>query len=122
MIVAMRLLTHLREEKIDDGAFAARVGDCTGHAVKKWKYGERVPDARTIARIDQVTAGKVTLADWVEQEAERRAKRQVPEAPPRVPVGPEPAETSEFADEVPVTIGCPRNEGLRVGTTGSQSR
>ncbi|MCJ2129194.1 helix-turn-helix domain-containing protein [Methylobacterium sp. E-045] len=66
----------MREEQIDDDAFAALIGDCTGHAVKKWKYGEREPDAGTMMKIEDLTEGKVTVRDWAEQAAERNRRRQ----------------------------------------------
>ena len=71
----MRLLDHMREEGLDDDAFAERIGDCSGHAVKKWKYGEREPDAGTMFRIESATDGKVTLQDWARQAEDRRGKR-----------------------------------------------
>lgn len=70
----MRLLDHMRETETDDDAFAERVGGCTGHAVKKWKYGEREPDAVTIIRIEEITGGRVTVRDWAEQASERLAR------------------------------------------------
>lgn len=70
----MRLLAWMRENEVDDDAMAARIGDCSGFAVKKWKYAEREPDASTIVRIEAVTEGKVALADWAAQAAERSEK------------------------------------------------
>lgn len=60
----------MRDEKLDDDAMAARLGDCSGHAVKKWKYGERVPSIEVAARIERATDGRVGLRDWVRSEAE----------------------------------------------------
>lgn len=77
----MRLLDYMREKGIDDDAFAERLGECSAHAVKKWKYGEREPDAPTIVRIQEATSGEVGLRDWAEQSSERRAKRFAPAAP-----------------------------------------
>lgn len=77
----MRLLDFMRDEKLDDDAFASRLGDCSGHAVKKWKYGEREPDAVTIARIERVTHGAVSLRDWADHAEERRAKRHAAALP-----------------------------------------
>lgn len=76
----MRLLDFMRDRALTDDAMAARIGDCSGHAVKKWKYGEREPDASTMLRITAVTKGAVTVADWAAQaslkrrDAERRPK------------------------------------------------
>lgn len=62
---AMKLIDWMRREKVDDAAMAERIGDCTEHAVKKWKYGERSPDPNRIARIEHVTGGEVSFPDWV---------------------------------------------------------
>ena len=70
----MKLIDYMRREKLDDEAMARLIGKCTGHAVKKWKYGERVPDAMRILRIEQVTHGRVRLRDWsAAQELQRAA-------------------------------------------------
>ncbi|AWN35753.1 hypothetical protein [Methylobacterium radiodurans] len=88
----MRLLDYMRDEKLDDEAFASRLGDCTAHAVKKWKYGEREPDAGTIVRIQVATAGKVTVRDWAEQADAMRARRAA-----NTDATPAPAETAGAA-------------------------
>lgn len=72
----MKLIDWMRREGIDDEAFAASVGDCTSHAVRKWKYGERNPPGDRIARIEVVTGGEVGFHDWhppAEAEPERQA-------------------------------------------------
>jgi hypothetical protein len=61
----MKLLDWLRDNDIGDDDFAKLVGDCTGHAVKKWKYGERQPPGDKIIRIEEVTNRAVTLRDLV---------------------------------------------------------
>lgn len=66
----MKLLDYMRDEKLDDDAMASRLGDCSGHAVKKWKYGERVPSIEVAARIERATEGRVGLRDWVRADAE----------------------------------------------------
>lgn len=55
----------MREHDVNDETFAELVGDCTAHAVKKWKYGERQPPGDKIIRIEDVTRGDVTLRDLV---------------------------------------------------------
>ena len=60
----MKLLDYMRVEDLDDEAMAGRIGGCSAHAVKKWKYGERSPDPDRIIRIEEVTGGKVGLRDW----------------------------------------------------------
>lgn len=54
----------MRREGIDDEAFAAKVGDCTSHAVRKWKYGERQPPGDRVVRIETVTNGEVAFKDF----------------------------------------------------------
>lgn len=60
----MRLSDYLSELNIDDASFAATVGGVSKHAVKKWRYRERIPEAERIMRIEEVTGGRVTLRDW----------------------------------------------------------
>lgn len=67
----MRIIDYMRERGLDDAGFAARFNDglpaadhCSVYAVKKWKYGERVPDAGRILRIEAITEGLVALRDW----------------------------------------------------------
>ena len=62
---AMKLIDWMRERGIDDEAFAEMIGDCTPHAVKKWKYGERQPPTDRAVQIERVTRGKVTVQDLV---------------------------------------------------------
>lgn len=81
----MRLLDYLRDEKLTDDVFAEILGDCSGHAVKKWKYGEREPDAGTIVRIEAASGGKVALTDWAEQAESRRSKRMLGDVAPTQP-------------------------------------
>lgn len=72
----MKLLDWLRRENITDEAFAERVGDCTAHAVKKWKYGERLPPGDKIVRIEDVTGRQVTLRDLIAAPIDAAAPEQ----------------------------------------------
>ena len=79
----MRLLDYLNETSIDDEAFATLVGGVSKHAVKKWKYGERRPEADRIIRIEDLTMGRVSLRDWQtvpSRESDGPATRQAGEA------------------------------------------
>jgi len=67
----------MRREKIDDETLAILVGDCTSHAVKKWKYGERQPPGEKIVRIEEVTRGDVTLRDLVNATTEAPAPAEI---------------------------------------------
>ena len=61
----MKLSVFMSEHKLDDAAMAALVGDCTDHAVKKWRYDERLPRVEQMRRIYAVTDGAVTPNDFV---------------------------------------------------------
>jgi hypothetical protein len=70
---ATKLLAWMQDNSVTDDALALRIGgDCTVSAVKKWKYGERVPTPERIALLEDITARSVTLRDWV-QPAESAA-------------------------------------------------
>lgn len=59
----MRLAEYLRTNNLDDAAFGAVVGSSEG-AVKKWRYGERIPRPDQMARIREATGGAVTADDF----------------------------------------------------------
>jgi hypothetical protein len=61
----MKLRTYMEANSLDDDAMARLVGDCTHHAVKKWKYGERFPRPEQLKRLSEVTSGQVTANDFV---------------------------------------------------------
>lgn len=67
----MQLIDWMRANMLDDEAMTALVNEgvppaehCTVHAVKKWKYRERMPPADKIVRIEDITKKRVTLRDW----------------------------------------------------------
>lgn len=66
----MKLITYMHERGVTDETFATLLENCTVHAVRKWKYGEREPDAGTIVRIKEITGGAVTVEDWAQQARE----------------------------------------------------
>lgn len=43
---------------------ADQIGDVSAFAVRKWKYGERTPRGKTLARIGEITGGVVTANDF----------------------------------------------------------
>lgn len=63
----MKLIDWMFDRNLDDEDFAQMVGDCTSHAVKKWKYGERQPPIDRALRIEQVTKGAVTVRDLIRE-------------------------------------------------------
>ena len=70
----MKLHAYMKLHKLDDATMAARLG-CGPAAVKKWKYGERIPRVPDALRIQTVTEGAVTPADFLPD---------APAAPPEV--------------------------------------
>lgn len=63
----MKLATYMQRHKLDDAAFAKMVGGgCSTEAVRKWRYGQRVPRPSVIQRVDDITRGAVTLSDFIE--------------------------------------------------------
>jgi transcriptional regulator with XRE-family HTH domain len=48
---------------------AAQIGGVSSHAVKKWRYGERVPRPDAMQRLAKATGGKVTADDFMREAA-----------------------------------------------------
>lgn len=71
----MQLVDYMTQHSIDDAQMARRIGKCSEHAVKKWKYRERMPDAARIVRIEKITNGQVGLLDWTAPKAVRSKAR-----------------------------------------------
>lgn len=61
----MKLSDYMRQHALSDDAMAALVGGCSASAVRKWKYGERMPRAGVLARIHDATEGHVTANDFL---------------------------------------------------------
>ena len=61
----MQLQSYMKENGLDDDAMAAAIGDCSASAVRKWKYGERIPRPPQARRIAEITNGRVTMNDFV---------------------------------------------------------
>lgn len=62
----MKLLDYLKANSISDEDFARRVGvSISVGAVRKWKYGERVPRLPELVRIEELTDGAVTARDFL---------------------------------------------------------
>ena len=66
--------------RLSDTAFAAMIAclergvpAATRQAVALWRTGRRMPQARFAARIEELTAGAVTVADLRAAREERRA-------------------------------------------------
>lgn len=60
----MKLRDYLRENQITDASFAAKVG-VSPFAVRKWKYGERMPRRAHLRLIRAATAGAVLANDFM---------------------------------------------------------
>jgi len=69
----MKLSDYMRANRLTNAAFAEIIGSVGPSAVRKWRYGERYPRIEELVKIQQVTKGKVTPADFVRSEQERRA-------------------------------------------------
>lgn len=66
----MKLIDWMHQENFDDEKVAELHGDCTGYAVKKWKYGERIPRNAQMRRLTEISDGKVTANDFVQAPTE----------------------------------------------------
>lgn len=78
ILLIMKLSEYLTHAEIDEATFAERSdGAFSTEAVRKWRYGSRMPRPAHVAKIHEMTEGKVTFADLmlaVEEHAERRAR------------------------------------------------
>lgn len=61
----MLLAEYMKASGLEDEEFANHVGGCSAHAVKKWRYRERVPRPDQMRRIAEITDGQVTPNDFV---------------------------------------------------------
>jgi hypothetical protein len=61
----MRLIDWMHEAGLTDSEVADKVGGISSHAVKKWKYGERIPRRAEQRRLTEISDGKVTPNDFV---------------------------------------------------------
>lgn len=75
----MKLLDWMKREQLDDQQVADRLSalpdatDVSAGAVKKWKYGERIPRVDEMHGLFSVTAGEVTANDFYELDPTERA-------------------------------------------------
>lgn len=65
IIATMKLHDWLDAEKIGDATFAEMIGGVSEHAVRKWRYRERMPRVEELRRIFSITNGAVTPNDFV---------------------------------------------------------
>ncbi|MER2263533.1 hypothetical protein [Methylobacterium oxalidis] len=62
----MQLDAYIRENKLTDEGFARLLGpNVSEWAVRKWRYGQRIPRLAQQLRIAEVTHGAVTANDFV---------------------------------------------------------
>lgn len=59
----MKLTDYMKSRSITDSDMASMV-PCSEGAVRKWRYGERVPRGDQIRRIAELTGGEVTANDF----------------------------------------------------------
>ena len=60
----MTLQDYLKHNKMTPADFANVMGDVSEYGVRKWATGERVPRREAMRRIEQVTNGQVSPADF----------------------------------------------------------
>ncbi len=78
----MKLIDWMKRESLDDDAVAERVGDVTGSAVKKWKYGERLPRRDELLKLYEISGGVVTPNSFVlDPEQESAAESNIISTP-----------------------------------------
>lgn len=62
----MKLSAYLKEHKLDDESFAAKSdGEFSAEAVRKWRFGVRMPRPRMLVLISKLTEGRVTANDFL---------------------------------------------------------
>lgn len=80
---SMRLADYMDKHGLDDPAMAGLIGDdVSAWAVRKWRYGQRVPRRDMQKRIERVTEGVVTTADLfaaADEVAERARTAPTPQ-------------------------------------------
>ncbi|WP_442907408.1 helix-turn-helix domain-containing protein [Kaistia sp. MMO-174] len=64
----MKLAAYLLTHRLTNDAFGAKVG-ASPAAVRKWRYGERIPRPEQMSRIAAATGGEVTAADFYVEQA-----------------------------------------------------
>jgi hypothetical protein len=75
----MKLLDWMQREQLDDQQVADRLNalpsssNSSAAAVKKWKYGERIPRSNEMQGLFAISGGEVTANDFYGIEAERAA-------------------------------------------------
>ncbi|MGO9430586.1 helix-turn-helix domain-containing protein [Rhodoblastus sp.] len=69
----MKLSAYMADNGLDDAAMAEKIGQCSEFAVRKWKYGERVPRPDHLRRISSATEGRVRPADFIDMPDEAAA-------------------------------------------------
>ena len=64
--LSMKLKEYLKENKIKKEDFANSIGASYGSVIK-WTSGGRFPRPQTLQKIHDITNGKVTAYDFIEQ-------------------------------------------------------
>lgn len=60
----MKLAEYLQQAALDDEAFASRSeGQFSAEAVRKWRFGVRMPRQKQLEKILELTDGMVTAND-----------------------------------------------------------
>lgn len=75
----MNLRTYMKLHNISDSAFSAVLG-CSAGSVRKWRFGERMPEPEIAQRIVDATEGSVTVQDLHDARMAFLRGAQPPEA------------------------------------------
>lgn len=65
----MKLKSYMVQNRLTDQKMADAIG-CSVSAVRKWRYGLRMPKPDQLVVISEATNGAVTANDFVEQHQE----------------------------------------------------
>jgi len=65
----MKLREYLKENGIVHGFFAAKLGTTSQH-LSIWLSGNSKPRLEMIAKIEELTKGKVALKDWITDKSD----------------------------------------------------
>jgi len=64
----MTLSAYMALRSFSDADMARLIGHCTASGVRKWRCGDRVPRRQFMFRIEQITEGVVSPADFFVQQ------------------------------------------------------
>ena len=73
----MKLLDYMKSHSLSDAQVAEMIGArVSDGAVKKWKYGERVPRLPEMLRLGEITDGAVLPKDFMPDNSDSHHSRE----------------------------------------------